>query len=56
MIGVPGENSSQWNRGINVLIIFADEYDTAVISGCFVEGHLSCSSLYEMIRIVKPGN
>ncbi|KAK6186311.1 hypothetical protein SNE40_008372 [Patella caerulea] len=32
-----------------------DEYDCCVVSGGMGEGHIPCSGLHEMIRVVKPG-
>ncbi|XP_055955314.1 methyltransferase-like protein 27 [Patella vulgata] len=32
-----------------------DDYDCCVVSGGMGEGHIPCSGLHEMIRVVKPG-
>ncbi|XP_050395332.2 methyltransferase-like protein 27 [Patella vulgata] len=32
-----------------------DEYDCCVVSGGMGEGHIPCSGLREMIRVIKPG-
>jgi hypothetical protein len=34
---------------------FSDTYDVLTVSAGFGEGHLPCSSLHEMVRVVKPG-
>ncbi|KAK3792845.1 hypothetical protein RRG08_039780 [Elysia crispata] len=39
----------------HVLEIEADHYDAAVISGGMGEGHIPCSGLDELIRVIKPG-
>nr|XP_022344429.1 methyltransferase-like protein 27 isoform X1 [Crassostrea virginica] len=38
-----------------MLNINTDTYDAVVVAGGMGEGHIPCSALYEMIRIVKPG-
>ena len=35
---------------------FTDNYDVLTVSAGFGEGHVPCSALYEMIRVVKPGS
>ena len=32
-----------------------DQYDVACISGGLGEGHIPCSGLGELVRVVKPG-
>lgn len=38
------------------MLLYLDTYDAAAIAGGMGEGHIPCGALYEMIRIVKPGN
>ena len=38
-----------------VTTVFADTYDVLTISAGLGEGHIPCGALYEMIRVVKPG-
>lgn len=32
-----------------------DAYDCAVMAGGMIEGHVPCSGLYQLARVVKPG-
>lgn len=41
---------------ILIMLLYLDTYDAAAIAGGMGEGHIPCGALYEMIRIVKPGN
>ena len=37
-------------------LFYPDTYDAVVVAGGMGEGHIPRCALYEMIRIVKPGN
>ena len=39
----------------NFSLLYLDEYDVIVSSGAFGEGHIPCTGLQDMVRIVKPG-
>ena len=41
---------------MTLICFYPDTYDAVVVTGGMGEGHIPCSALYEMIRIVKPGN
>lgn len=41
---------------MTLICFYPDTYDAVVVAGGMGEGHIPCNALYEMIRIVKPGN
>jgi len=38
------------------MYIYPGTYDALTVSGGFGEGHIPCTALHEMIRVVKQGN
>ena len=44
-----------FSHGLVHLISFSDTYDGLAVAGGMGEGHIPCSAIEEMIRVVKSG-
>ena len=44
-----------FSHGLVHLIYFPDTYDGLAVAGGMGEGHIPCSAIEEMIRVVKSG-